>query len=85
MKKTIVCILMIIISLTIFGKWEKGITGSVHGKISGENGAIYNMRNIYIELKDQNGVFLKKAYIQPSRDFYFFDVVNGRYIIEVTA
>lgn len=58
--------------------------GVVHGKISGGKAVIYNMRNIYLELKDENGKFLNSAYIQPSRDFYFFSVKNGKYVLEVT-
>lgn len=82
MRKWFIILLTVISSVTIFAENTKGI---VHGKLNSGNAAMYNMRNIFIELKDENANFLKKAYIQPSRDFYFFDVTNGKYIIEVTA
>lgn len=83
MKRVISFIILFIISSTII--FSTGEYGAVRGKISGGKAVIYNMRNIYLELKDETGSFINSAYIQPSRDFYFFNVKNGKYVLEVTT
>jgi hypothetical protein len=83
MKRAISFIILFILGSSMIYSTEE--YGAVRGKISGGKAVIYNMRNIYLELKDESGSFVNRAYIQPSRDFYFFNVKNGKYILEVTT
>lgn len=83
MKKVIIYIILFILGSSIIYSTDE--YGAVRGKISGGKAVIYNMRNIYLELKDEKEIFINSAYIQPSRDFYFFNVKNGKYILEVTT